>query len=88
MQEGAVAGADIADWPCGVGILCKFTAFLGTLHMPVGSEDMGHFGVSYLELLIIFEQWLVIGCSVKRYEASLACSSSYFFFLCACFRGN
>ena len=23
----------------------------------MGSEDMGHFGVSFLELLILFEQW-------------------------------
>ena len=29
--------------------------FLGT--WPVGSEDLGHFGVSFLELLILFEQW-------------------------------
>ena len=25
-------GADVAAWPKSVGILCKFTAFLGTLH--------------------------------------------------------
>ena len=37
-----------------------FTAFFfwETLHWPVGSEDMGHFGGSYLELLILFEQWV------------------------------
>ena len=23
----------------------------------MGSEDMGHFGVSFLELLILFEHW-------------------------------
>ena len=54
---GSIAGADIAAWPSSVGILCKFTAFLGTLHWPVVSEDMGHFWVSDLEHLIIFEQW-------------------------------
>ena len=43
--------------PCSVGILCKFTAFLGSLHCPVDNMDMGHFGVSYLEVLILFEQW-------------------------------
>ena len=52
-----ISGADVAAWPCSVGILCKFTASFGTLHWPVGSEDMGHFGVSFLELLILFEQW-------------------------------
>ena len=27
------------------------------LHWPTGSADMGHFGISFLELLILFEQW-------------------------------
>ena len=35
----------------------KFTAFLRTLHWLPGSEDMSHFWVSFLELLILFEQW-------------------------------
>ena len=25
--------------------------FLGTLHWPTGSDDLGHFGISFLELL-------------------------------------
>ena len=59
MQEhgGGITGADIAAWPYSVGILCKFTAFLGTLHWLVATVGMGHFGVSYLEVLIFFEQW-------------------------------
>ena len=54
-------------WPYSVGILVRFTSFLGTLHWPSGSADLGHwpsgsvdlghFGVSFLELLILFEQW-------------------------------
>ena len=28
-----------------------------TLHWPSGTEDFGHFGISFLELLILFEQW-------------------------------
>ena len=35
----------------------NFTSFLHTLHWPSGSDDMGHFGVSFLERLILFEQW-------------------------------
>ena len=31
--------------------------FLGTLHWPTGGDDLGHFGISFLELLILFEQW-------------------------------
>ena len=44
-------------WPYSVGILVRFTSFLSHLHWPSGSVDMGHFGVSFLELLILFEQW-------------------------------
>ena len=59
MQDhgSCITGADIAAWPNGVGILCKFTAFLGSLHWPVDNVDMGHFGVSYLGVLFLFEQW-------------------------------
>ena len=38
-------------------VLAVSAAFLGTLRWPMGSEDMGHFGVSFWELLILFEQW-------------------------------
>ena len=31
--------------------------FLGSLHWPADSGDLGHFGISYLEVLILFEQW-------------------------------
>ena len=53
----SISGADVADWPYSVGILCRFTSFFGTLHWPTGSGDIGHFGVSFLEFLILFEQW-------------------------------
>ena len=31
--------------------------FLSTLHWPAGADDLGHFGASFLEPLILFEQW-------------------------------
>ena len=37
--------------------MIRFTSFLNTLHWPSGSVDFGHFGISFLELLILFEQW-------------------------------
>ena len=37
--------------------MVRFTSFLGTLHWPSGAVDLGHFGISFLELLILFEQW-------------------------------
>ena len=35
VHGGCISGADIAAWPFCVNILCKFTAFLGSLHWPV-----------------------------------------------------
>ena len=39
-------------------LLILFTSFLSTLRWPEGLNEMGKFGVSYLELLILFENWL------------------------------
>ena len=57
VNAGHTTGSDIAAWPYSVGILVKFTSFLNTLHWPSGAADIGHFGISFLELLILFEQW-------------------------------
>ena len=48
VNAGHISGADIAAWPYSVGILVRFTSFLSTLHWPTGSDDLGHFGVSFL----------------------------------------
>ena len=37
--------------------LVKLVCFLGTLHWPCGIGDLGIGGVSYLELLILYELW-------------------------------
>ena len=57
VAAGRITGADIAAWPYSVGILIRFTSLLNTLHWPSGSADFGHFGISFSELLILFEQW-------------------------------
>ena len=57
VAAGRITGADIAAWPYSVSILIRFTSFLDTLHWPSGSDDFGHFGISFLELLVLFEQW-------------------------------
>ena len=57
VHAGHITSADISAWPYSVGILVRFTSFLSHLHWPSGSVDMGHLGVSFLELLILFEQW-------------------------------
>ena len=66
VHGGHISGADIAAWPYSVGILIRFTSFLDTMHWPSGSVDMGHFGVSFLELLILFEQRAGHRLPVKR----------------------
>ena len=57
VHAGRITGDDVAAWPYSVGILVRFTFFLSTLHWPSGTRDLGHFGISFLELLILFEQW-------------------------------
>ena len=57
VHAGHITSADISAWPYSVSILVRFTFFLGTLHWPSASVDLGYFGISFLELLILFEQW-------------------------------
>ena len=52
-----IDGADVAAWPFSVSLLVKVVCFLGTLHWPCGVGDLGIGGVSYLELLILYELW-------------------------------
>ena len=52
-----IGEADVAAWPFSVGLLIKVAHFLGTLHWPCGVGDLGVGGVSYLELLILYERW-------------------------------
>ena len=58
VDAGRISGADIAAWPYSVGMLVRFTSFLGVPCIgPASSDDLGHFDISILELLIFFEQW-------------------------------
>ena len=47
VDAGHITGADISSRPYSVGILIRFTSFLGALHWPSGSVDLGHFGISF-----------------------------------------
>ena len=51
----AVCAEDIDHWPYTPGLLVKWVAFLGTLHWPAGGVDLGVGGVSFVELLILYE---------------------------------
>ena len=46
---------DVAVWPYSVNILLVFSSFLASLHWPQSAPDLGKFGISYLELLLMFE---------------------------------
>ena len=48
---------DVRVWPYSVSLLVKVSAFLGTLHWPVAADDLGVGGVSFVELLILYELW-------------------------------
>ena len=51
------ANDDIAHWPYTPGLLVKWVAFLGTLHWPARGADLGVGGISYVELLVLYELW-------------------------------
>ena len=53
----AISAADIALWPYTPGLLVKWVSFLASLHWPSGGSDLGAGGISYLELLILYELW-------------------------------
>ena len=48
---------DIALWPYTPGLLVKWVSFLASLHWPAGGSDLGVGGISYVELLILYELW-------------------------------
>ena len=45
----------VAVWPYSVNILLEFSSFLASLHWLQGDTDLGKFGISYFELLLMFE---------------------------------
>ena len=46
---------DVCLWPYSVDILVKLVTFLGSLHWPSAGDDLGPGGISYVELLILYE---------------------------------
>ena len=48
---------DVAQWPYTPGLLIKWVSFLGSLHWPAHGGDLGVGGISYVELLILYELW-------------------------------
>ena len=48
---------DVGFWPYSVGLLVKFCSFLSSLHWPSTVDDLGVGGVSFVELLMLYERW-------------------------------
>ena len=57
IPASAISAADIALWPKTPGLLVKWVSFLASLHWPASGTDLGVGGISYLELLILYELW-------------------------------
>ena len=57
VPASVICAEDIAQWPYTPGLLVKWVSFLGSLHWPAGGLDLGVGGVSYVELLILYELW-------------------------------
>ena len=52
-----IGAEEVAQWPYTPGLLVQRVAFIGSLHWPAGGVDLGVGGVSYVELLILYELW-------------------------------
>ena len=90
VDSGHITGSDIAAWPYSVGILFSLNyLFLKILHWPSGSADLGHLGISFLELLILFEQWAGHRLlSEKVTRPHVRAHRPIFDSFCACDRGT
>ena len=53
----AISADDVAQLPYTNGLLVKYVAFLRTLHWPAGGCRSCVGGISYVELLILYELW-------------------------------
>ena len=86
---------DVARWPFSSGCLVKLAAFLSSLSWPAEVVDLGVGGVSYVELLILYERWagerLRIEESIPKYRrprrpisvsAAPLCPDAYIWKLC------
>ena len=57
VPSSVICADDVALWPCTPGLFVKWVTFLCTWHWPAGGVDLGVGGISYVELLILYELW-------------------------------
>ena len=53
----AICAEDVALWPYTPRLLEKWVSFLGSIQWPVGGLDLVVGGISYVELLTLYELW-------------------------------
>ena len=67
-----ITAEDVRVWPYSESLLVKVSAFLGTLHWPAGAVEFGVGGVSFVDVLILCEQWagerLCLESAIPRYR--------------------
>ena len=70
-----VRDVDVGFWPYSAGLLVKLCSFLSSLHWPSCVSDLAVGGVSFVELLILYERWagerLVLEMSFPRSVVSI-----------------
>ena len=57
VPAAVICAEDVAFWPYTPSLLVKWVSFLNSLHWPVVAWILGVGGVSYVELLILYELW-------------------------------
>ena len=82
-----LTNGDFDLWPYSPGLLIKFSAFLGSLHWPTDGGDLFMGGVSFIEILMLYELWagerLVLETAVPKYLRRGAPYYRYSFFWCS-----
>ena len=76
VPASAICAEDIALWPYTPGLLVKWVSFLNSLHWPFGELDLGVGGVSYVELLIMYELWAGERLSLRKGSPSSSSSKA------------
>ena len=57
VPSAVISSGDVDLWPYTPGLLVEWVSFMNSLHWPVGNLDLGVGGISYVELLILYELW-------------------------------
>ena len=55
-------------WLFGSAVFLEFSSFVATIHWPQSAADLGKIGISYLELLILFEHVQKSFASTSEHE--------------------